>query len=55
MTDPYDRDPLYELEMARALLEKARREEANPTLIRGLEGEVAWWEPRAIKAVRPHR
>lgn len=50
--DPHARDPLYELEMSRALLEKARREQANPALVQGLENEVKWWRRRAVDDIR---
>lgn len=44
------RDPLYELEMCRALLADARRQpNQNEVLVRGLESEVAWWMKRAVK------
>jgi len=58
------KDPVHELEMSRALLQQAQsRLEALPTgevelevalrtLVRGLQAEVAWWEPRALRAVR---
>lgn len=36
------RDPLYELEMCRALLDEARRQpNKNAALVRGLESDVA--------------
>lgn len=46
------RDPLYELEMFRALLDAAEIEGANKDLISGLRREVEWWKRRAVRAVR---
>lgn len=46
------RDPLYMLELNRALLAENRRAKAPTDLIRDLEIEVEWWQMRAVRAVQ---
>lgn len=48
------RDPLYMLELNRALLAERLRDPENwpPELIRGLELEIEWWQMRAVRAVQ---
>lgn len=46
------RDPIYELELCRALIESERRRPTpNAVLIRGLLREVNYWTKRAVKLV----
>lgn len=50
---PVDRrDPLYMLELNRALLAENRRVEAPAYLIRSFELEIEWWQMRAVRAVQ---
>lgn len=46
------RDPLYMLELNRALLDENRRAKAPADLIRALEVEIEWWQMRAVRAVQ---
>lgn len=53
MRDSADRlDPLYMLELSRALLAENRRAGTPADMIRCLEIEVEWWQIRAVKAVQ---
>lgn len=45
------RDPIYQLEMARARLAEAIRNNSTIHTITALKNEVAHWEPLAIDAV----
>lgn len=47
-----DRDPIYELELCRALIESERRRPTpNVVLVRGLLREVDYWMKKAVKQV----
>lgn len=48
----YSRDPLYELEMYRALLADAERRQSPPALLAGLRREIEWWKAKAEAATR---
>jgi hypothetical protein len=45
-------DPLYMLELNRALLAESRRLNAPTDVLRACEIEIEWWQMRAVRAVQ---
>jgi hypothetical protein len=45
-------DPLYMLELSRALLAENHRAKASSDVIRACKIEIEWWQMRAVRAVQ---